>query len=120
VVLVDTSVWVDHLRSSVQALSDLLAAGGVACHPLVIGELACGSIRNRAEILKHLAALPSLPKASDEEVLLFIERHRLMGRGLGLVDIHLLASCLLGGVGLWTRDARLAVAAAGLGRSADL
>jgi len=96
--LVDTSVWVDHLRGHDAALADLLSAGEAACHPFVIGELACGGIRNRQEVLSLLAALPSLPKAEEDEVLLLIERRRLMGRGLGLVDMHLLASCAMAGV----------------------
>jgi len=111
VVLVDTSVWVDHLRRRDDALAALLEAGEVACHPFIVGELACGGIQNRPEILSLLSALPSLTKAEDDEVLLFIDRHRLMGRGLGLVDFHLLASCMLAGVLLWTRDAKLASAA---------
>ena len=114
-VLVDTSVWVDHLREHDDALADLLNAGEVACHPFVVGELACGGIRNRSEILSLLSALPSLSKAEDDEVLLFIDRHSLTGRGLGLIDVHLLASCMLGGVPLWTRDRKLAGAAVELG-----
>jgi len=114
-VLVDTSVWVDHFRRGSDALASLLEDGEVACHPFVIGELACGNLRDREDTLALLAELPSLPKADDEEVLLFIERERLMGRGLGLLDMHLLASCALAGVPLWTRDARLAEAANALG-----
>ena len=114
-VLVDTSVWVDHLRRHNAALADLLSAGEVTCHPFVIGELACGSIGNRAEVLSLLAALASLPKAGDSEVLGFIERLGLMGQGLGLVDVHLLASCALAHVPLWTRDRALDASARGLG-----
>ena len=114
-VLVDTSVWIDHLRRRDDALVALLEAGEVTCHPFIIGELACGGIRNRPEILSLLLALPSLAKAEDDELLLFIDRHRLMGRGLGLIDLHLLASCMLAGVSLWTRDAKLAGAATELG-----
>jgi hypothetical protein len=114
-VLVDTSVWVGHLRGHDTALAELLEAGEVVCHPFIIGELACGNIRNRAEFLEHLASLPCLPKAEDGELLQFIDRHRLMGRGLGLVDMHLLASCMLAGARLWTRDARLAETAEELG-----
>ena len=117
-VLVDTSVWVDHLKRHDDALAALLEAGEVACHSFVVGELACGGIQNRREILSLLSALPSLSKAEDDEVLLFIDRHRLMGRGLGLIDVHLLASCMLAGVPLWTRDAKLASAAAELGLNA--
>ncbi|MBI2901254.1 MAG: type II toxin-antitoxin system VapC family toxin [Planctomycetes bacterium] len=114
-VLVDTSVWVDHLRRGDAVLASLLHAGEVLRHPFVVGELACGGIRNRSRILRLLQALPAVPKAQDDEVLLFIDRHRLAGAGLGLIDMHLLASCLLAGAALWTRDARLAGAAAKLG-----
>ena len=106
-VLVNTSVWVDHLRRRDDALAALLEAGEVACHPFIVGELACGGIQNRPEILSLLSALPSLAKAEDDEVLLFIDRRRLMGRGLGLIDVHILASCMSAGVSLWTRDAKL-------------
>ena len=113
-VLVDTSVWVDHLRKGNKDLAELLLAGDVACHAFVLGELACGNLRGRREIMTLLAALPTLDKAEDGEVLDFIEQHHLMGRGLGLIDVHLLASCRLTGVALWTRDVRLAEAAARL------
>ena len=114
-ILVDTSVWMDHLRQGDEALAALLRAGEVTCHPFVIGELACGNIRNREELLELLSALPQLPKAGDGEVIEFMERHRLMGKGLGLIDIHLLASCAIAGVGLWTRDRKLSQAASRLG-----
>jgi predicted nucleic acid-binding protein len=120
VILVDTSVWVDHLRRGNDVLASLLEAGEVACHPFVVGELACGDIRNRAEVLALLASLPSLPKAEDEEMLGFIERHRLMSKGMGLIDVHLLGSCLLAGVPLWSSDAKLAAAAAELQLRASL
>lgn len=106
-VLVDTSVWVDHLRRGNARLAHLLEREEVACHPFVVGELACGSLRNRAEIMSLLRALPSLTRAQDDEVLYFIERHSLMGRGLGLIDVHLLASAILEGAALWTLDSRL-------------
>lgn len=114
-ILIDTSVWVDHFRQRNVALAALLRDTQAACHPFVIGELACGNLANRPEIISLLSALPSLTKASDEEVLEFIGRHRLSGRGLGLVDIHLLASCMLDGVPLWSSDKRLVEAAAELG-----
>ena len=114
-ILVDTSVWVDHLRQGDAELAKRLRADEVACHPFVIGELACGNLRNRSELLALLSALPALPKVADEEALAFIEDHGLMGRGIGLIDVHLLASCLLASVGLWTRDASLARAASSLG-----
>ena len=114
-ILVDTSVWVDHLRRRDERLAELLDAGEVVCHPFVLGELACGSLGNRARILSLLESLPTLPKMEDDETLGFIDRHRLMGSGLGLIDVHLLASCMLTSVPLWTRDARLAAAALKLG-----
>jgi hypothetical protein len=108
-------VWVDHLRRGSDALAELLRAGEAACHPFVVGELACGDIRNRRAILPLLSALPVLPKADDAEVLEFIDRHGLMGRGLGLIDVHLLASCMLADARLWTFDRKLADAADRLG-----
>ena len=117
-ILVDTSVWVDHLRRGDRRLAELLLTDQVACHPFVIGELACGDIRNREEVLTLLSALPHLTKADDIEVLDFIGRHRLMSRGLGLIDIHLLASCALAGTELWTRDKRLGQTAGAVGVSA--
>lgn len=119
-VLVDTSVWVEHLRRGSASLARLLEAGRVACHPFVVGELACGGIRNRREFLALLSSPPTVPRAADEEVLRFIDHHALAGRGLGLIDVHLLASCLLGGAALWTGDARLAAAARDLQVAADV
>lgn len=114
-VLVDTSVWVDHLKRGNGSLSGLLEAGEVLCHPFIIGELACGNIRNRPEILSLLSELPALSKVKDDDVLTLIDRRRLMGTGLGLIDVHLLASCLLAGAALWTRDVNLKSIAAKLG-----
>lgn len=120
-ILVDTSVWVDHLRSSDRALTEALNKDRVWIHPAVIGELACGSLRNRAEILSLLRRLPIMPVATDDEALAFIEAHRLMGRGIGYIDVQLLASTALSGGGrLWTRDRRLADAAETLGLRADM
>jgi predicted nucleic acid-binding protein len=118
-VVADTSVWVEHLRRSEPRLAALLKAGDVLCHPFVVGELACGHLRRREEILGLLSALPSVDAAAHVEVLAFIERHRLQGKGLGLVDMHLLASCALAGRPLWTLDLRLAGAAARLGLTLD-
>jgi predicted nucleic acid-binding protein len=115
VVLVDTSVWVSHLRDGRADLAEVLDAGEVACHPFIIGELACGYLENRAEIISLLAALPQAPLLEHEEVLAFIEARMVMGKGLGYVDVHLLASSLLGGMPLWTLDAQLAKAAATMG-----
>ena len=106
-VLVDTSVWIDHFRKTNGRLSMLLEAEDVALHPFVIGELACGNLRNRKEIIALLHALPETAKVEEDEALLFIERHRLMGRGIGLVDVHILASSHISSCLLWTRDKRL-------------
>jgi len=113
VILVDTTVWVDHLRADDAQLSALLLSNQVLMHSFVIGELACGNLRNRVELLTLLTDLPQAPVASDAEVLFFIERHRLMGRGIGYIDAHLLAATALGdaGTSLWTRDQRLAALA---------
>ncbi len=107
-ILVDTSVWIDHLRAGVPKLAAALESGQVLVHPFVIGELACGTLHNRKEVLGLLGRLPHAPVATDAEVLGFIENRALMGRGIGYLDAHLLASTLLGGtVWLWTRDRRL-------------
>ena len=114
--LVDTSVWVDHLRRGDRSLTELLTASSVLMHPFVIGELACGNLRKRDQILALLQDLPRAAVATDDEVLFFIGRHTLMGRGLGYVDVHLLASVALHGTArLWTRDKRLRVVADSLG-----
>ncbi len=113
-VLVDTSVWVDHLRGGNQQLVDLLENGQVLCHPDVIGELACGNLHNRAEILELLNALPQATTVTFSEALTFLEVHHLYGRGLGWIDTQLLASARLSGCPLWTLDRRLAKAAAEL------
>ena len=106
-VLVDTSVWVDHLRSANAPLVSLLNQGLVAVHPFVSGELACGNLRNRKEILSLLQALPHVEKTSDEEILFYIEKNALSGKGLGLIDVHLLASAQLSDYLFWTKDQRL-------------
>lgn len=115
-ILVDTSVWIDHLRHGNPDLVQLLEGGRAACHPLVIGELACGRLANRAEVLELMASLPRPPEPSHDEVLHVIDRWALMGRGLGIVDVHLLAAARLGGIPLWSLDRRLAAVAAELGR----
>lgn len=107
-ILVDSSVWVDHLRVGKPQLVELLNTGRVWVHPFVIGELACSNLKQRDTILSLLQNLPSAPSATDAEVLFFIEHHRLMGKGIGYVDAHLLAAVFLMGSGkLWTRDKRL-------------
>lgn len=114
-ILVDTSVWIDHLRQSDPGLTQALQGGQVLVHPFVVGELACGNLSNRAEVLALLQALPPAPVATDEEALVFINTRQLMGRGIGYIDVHLLASAALdGSATLWTRDGRLALIASDL------
>jgi predicted nucleic acid-binding protein len=104
-ILVDTSVWIDHLRRGVSALAGILEQGSVLMHPFILGELACGNLKNRAELLRLLQDLPRAQAATDAEVLDLIERRALMGRGIGYIDAHLLASAVLTDTApLWTRD----------------
>ena len=110
-ILVDTSIWVDHLRKGDGELASLLSEGVVLCHPFVIGELACGNLKNRDEILSLLEALPMSTVASDEEVLHLVSDRKLHGKGLGWIDMHLLASALLSKTKLWTKDKTLAAVA---------
>lgn len=106
-VLVDTSVWVEHLRNGKIGLDVLLENDEVVCHPLIIGELACGNLRNRKEIFSLMQALPLAVQAEHEEVMRFIDTHHLMGQGLGYIDMHLLTSALLTHVPIWTLDNKL-------------
>lgn len=106
-VLVDTSVWVSHLRQGNSRLTTLLNDGEVMCHPFIVGELACGNLKKRTEILSLLQTLPMSIEAEHEEVLQFIDDKDLMGKGLGYVDIHLIASAVLTGVPIWTFDKKL-------------
>ena len=106
-VIVDTSVWVSHFREGNTELANLLNNGVVVCHPFVVGELACGNLKNRNQILSLLQSLPMSIKAEHEEVLEFIESNQLMGKGLGYVDIHLIASAMLTGIPIWTHDKKL-------------
>ena len=106
-VLVDTSVWVAHLRIGNIGLETLLNDSQVVCHPLIVGELACGNLKNRHEILSLLQALPMATQADHEEVIKFIDNHKLMGKGLGYIDIHLLASAIMTHIPLWTLDESL-------------
>ena len=110
-ILVDTSVWIEHLRTSRTSLGEELVAGHVLSHPFVVGELACGQLRNRAEILALLRALPHAPVAEHDEVLAFVDLHHLAGIGIGWVDAHLLAAARLLGAQLWTHDRTLREAA---------
>jgi predicted nucleic acid-binding protein len=113
--LVDTSIWVEHLRRGRPGLASLLHRAEVQCHPFIIGELACGSMSRRPEILQLLRRLPSVQVVENEEVMTFVERHRLMGRGVGWVDVHLLASAAMESVLLWSADRHLAAIAQSLG-----
>ena len=116
-ILVDTSVWIDHLRRGDPQLVFALDAGEVLTHPFVIGELACGNLSARGAILGLVRKLPAAQMATGDEVSDFIERRNLMGRGIGYVDVHLLASiALTAGARLWTRDKRLGAIAVELGK----
>ena len=110
-ILVDTSVWIDHLRTNSPALRRLLDNDLVVCHPLVIGEIACGNMKHRSELIESLSVLPTTPLIEYQEVLTFIETHKLFGQGLGWIDVHLLASTILQHVTLWTLDQSLRNAA---------
>ena len=118
-ILIDTSVWVDHLRAGNSMLAELLERGAALTHPFVIGELALGNLRQRELILRMLSRLPGASVATDAEVLRFVERHALFGRGVGYVDVHLLAAVrLTAGSQLWTFDKRLNDVAVQLGLAA--
>ena len=114
-VLVDTSVWVDHFRYGNTDLENQLNDGGVACHRFIIGELACGNLSNRAEILSLLKALPLAEHAEHEEVMHSIVNYKLMGKGLGYIDMHLIASAILSKVPIWTLDKKLKAVSSKLG-----
>lgn len=113
-ILVDTSVWIEQLRRGSERLQSLLYDEQVLCHPFIIGELACGTLRNRQEILNLLSVLPKALVADHEEVVHLVEGRHLYGRGLGWVDVHLLASSILTRCTLWTLDKRLKQVAAAL------
>jgi predicted nucleic acid-binding protein len=115
VILVDTSVWVEHLRTGNSQLEESLEAEQVLGHPFVVGEIALGNLKQRALVLKSLRNLPGAKTASDDEVFDLIERRRLHGLGIGYVDVHLLASTLLSDASLWTLDRRLHRAAIRIG-----
>ncbi len=110
-ILVDTSVWVDHLRKGNPRLAALLEGGLVLVHPFVVGELALGRLKRRAEVLGLLKEMPRAEAASHDEALEFVDRHDLAGSGVGWVDVHLLVSAALTDASLWTLDRRLAAAA---------
>jgi predicted nucleic acid-binding protein len=105
-VLVDTSVWISHLRDGNAEMESLLNNARVMCHPFITGEIACGNIQNRTEVLSLLKNLPQTPQLPHEDVLYFIDKQGLIGKGLGYVDLHLLASAVLTGVPIWTLDSR--------------
>jgi predicted nucleic acid-binding protein len=117
-ILVDTSIWIDHGRRRDARLVQWLLAGLVLGHPFVQGELACGQMARRAEVLGLFDQLPPAALVSHLELLHFVDRHQLMGRGLGWVDMHLLASTMASRATIATRDARLARAADALGVAA--
>lgn len=103
-ILVDTSVWVDHLRRGEKVLAALLEDGRVCVHPFVIEELACGDLPNRSEFLELIAALPAAVVAEHDEVLRLLDNEKLYGKGLGAVDVHLIASARLSSARLWSKD----------------
>ncbi len=120
-ILADTSIWIDHLRAGEPGLVSLLNDNQVLTHSMIIGELACGNLPNRDAVLGLLGELPAIPAATDEEVLFFIEQRRVMGRGIGYIDAHLLAAAMLArSVQLWTRDRRLEGVAADLGLAHEM
>ena len=106
-VLVDTSVWINHFKKSNTELKKLLLDVDVLSHPYILGEIACGNIANRKEILLLMKSLPKAETTEDEEIFEFIEQNRLYGSGLGLIDVHLLASTILSKAYLWTLDKKL-------------
>lgn len=115
-ILVDTSVWIDHLRAKEERLVLLLGRSQVSMHPMVVGELACGSLKNRQTLIRLWQSLPTLTSATHTEALYCLEQRKLMGKGIGYVDLHLLAAVLLSpGTLFWTRDRRLRDIAVELG-----
>ena len=110
-ILPDTSVWVEHIRSSNPRLEEFLLDSQIFVHPFVIGEIACGNLRDRAQVLGFFGDLPCAVMAAHSEALRLVEEHRLWGRGITWIDVHLLASSLLTGCRLWTLDRPLREAA---------
>jgi len=107
-ILVDTSVWIDHLRAGDAHLSTLLSLTNVVMHPMVLGELACGSLQDRQTLIALWRNLPQLAAVTDAEALYCLDQNRLWGRGIGYIDLHLLAAVALSAQArLWTRDKRL-------------
>lgn len=119
-ILVDTSVWIDHFKTGSATLARLLDHGAVLAHPWIVGELALGQLRQRNEVIRLLSSLPQATLATADEVLMFIEKQELYGTGIGYVDAQLVtATQLTPGATLWTRDRRLAAVAARLGTAFD-
>jgi len=118
-ILLDSSVWIDHLRHGEPRLVEFLADGHVLVHPFVVAEIALGSLARRNSVIGILEALPRAPVALHEEAMALIEGERLYGLGIGYIDVHLLACARLAGAPLWTRDRRLRVAAEQLGVAAE-
>ncbi len=116
-ILVDTSVWIDHFHHTDEDLKELLLSNHVCIHPFILGELSCGNISNRKEVLSLLRTLRIIDLVLDEEVFLLIEDRKMFGKGLGFIDIHLLASALIHQVSIWTRDKSLKQIAKELGVS---
>ena len=120
-IIVDSSVWIDHLRKDDEGLGRLLDGGRVAMHPFILGEVALGNLTQRAIVLSLLGNLPAATVVTNDDALIFIDLHDLTGCGIGYVDLHLLASAaLLGPASLWTRDKRLLKAATRLGLAAEV
>ncbi|MBN1832859.1 MAG: PIN domain-containing protein [Deltaproteobacteria bacterium] len=106
-ILVDTSIWIKHLREGEKRLAQLLEQGLVACHPFIIGELACGGMKNRHEIMSLLNDLPTTEILDNDDIMEFIEYRKMMNKGIGYIDVHLLASALISETPLWTFDKAL-------------
>ena len=107
-ILVDTSVWINHLRVNDPRLVSLLERNAVLIHPMVAGEPACGNLRDRAIVMRHLMTIPEIPTATHDEVMAFVERHQFMGHRIGFIDAHLLAATVMSPpTQLWTNDRRL-------------
>ena len=114
-ILLDTSIWADHFRKSDPYIQQLLNGTQIAMHPMVAGELACGHLKNRRQSLILWQVMPQAKQATHQEVMQLIESNQLMGRGVGFIDFHLIASCMLSNLKLWTKDKRLQTIAKELG-----
>ena len=114
-ILVDTSVWIDHFHQSDEDLIELLLSNQVCIHPFILGELSCGNISNRKEVISLLRTLRSIDLVEDDEVFILIKDRKLFGKGLGFIDIHLLASAMIHHIPIWTRDKSLKRVAGELG-----